>query len=69
MSADSIIRRMNPEDREAAIECMTAYFRDSNEPASIMAFRRMTRAGQEAFLDLLADSINLKRRSKYERDY
>lgn len=68
MSADSIIRRMSPEDMAAAVESMTAY-KDNNMPRTIMAFRRMTRAGQEAFLKFLAANINVNRRSKHDRDY
>lgn len=68
MSADSIIRRMSPEDMEAAVESLMAY-KDSDMPRTIMALRRMTRAGQEALLEYLTATVNLKGRSKYERDY
>ena len=67
MSADSIIRRMSHEDMAAAVESLMAY-KDSDMPRTIMALRRMTRAGQEALLDYLTATVNLKGRSKYERD-
>lgn len=68
MSADSIIRRMSPEDMAAAVESLMAYM-DSDMPRTIMALRRMTRAGQEILLEYLTTTVNLKGRSKYERDY
>ena len=68
MSADSIIRRMSPEDMAAAVEILMAY-KDSDMPRTIMALRRMTRAGQEILLEYLTTTVNLKGRRKYERDY
>ena len=67
MSDDSIIRRMSPEDMAAAVESLMAYM-DSDMPRTIMALRRMTRAGQETLLEYLTATVNLKGRSKYERD-
>lgn len=68
MSADSIIRRMNTEDMAAAVESLMAY-KDGDMPRTIMALRRMTRAGQETLLEYLTAMVNIKGRSKYERDY
>ena len=68
MSADSIIRRMSPEDMAAAVESLMAY-KDNDMPRTIMALRRMTRAGQETLLEYLTATVNLKGRSKHERAY
>lgn len=68
MSADSIIRRMSPEDMAAAVESLMAY-KDGDMPRTTMALRRMTRAGQETLLEYLTATVNIKGRSKYERDY
>ena len=68
MSADSIIRRMSPEDMAAAVESLMAY-KDGDRPRTIMALRRITRAGRETLLEYLTTTVNLKGRSKYERDY